>query len=197
MSSPIDKLIHAFGKLPGVGEKTAARLVFFLLRAPKQISKDLSLALKELHEKVNLCSFCCNVTEKDPCRFCSDSRRDRNIICVVEEPSDVAAIEKTAAYNGLYHVLHGALSPLEGIGPEDLKVQELLKRLQESAPKEIILATDSNVEGDATSLYLTHLLKPLSFRITRLASGIPVGGELEYLDSSTLSKALEDRREMG
>ncbi|OGQ04577.1 MAG: recombination protein RecR [Deltaproteobacteria bacterium RIFCSPLOWO2_01_44_7] len=196
MTSPIDKLVHALGKLPGVGERTATRLAFFLLRAPKQIAKDLSEALKELHDKVKLCSVCCNIADKDPCRFCSGGRRDQNLICVVEEPSDVSAIEKTGAFRGVYHVLHGALSPLDGIGPEDLKVQELLNRLKDSHPKEIILATNANVEGDATSLYLARLLKPLGVRITRLASGIPVGGELEYLDASTLSKALEDRREM-
>ena len=196
MTSPIDKLVHALGKLPGVGERRATRLAFFLLRAPKQIAKDLSEALKELHDKVKLCSVCCNIADKDPCRFCSGGRRDQNLICVVEEPSDVSAIEKTGAFRGVYHVLHGALSPLDGIGPEDLKVQELLNRLKDSHPKEIILATNANVEGDATSLYLARLLKPLGVRITRLASGIPVGGELEYLDASTLSKALEDRREM-
>lgn len=197
MSNPVDRLIHAFSKLPGVGEKTAARLVFFLLRAPKNISKELSESLKDLHEKMRLCSLCCNVTSADPCRLCNDPRRDPHLICVVEEPSDVAAIEKTAAYRGHYHVLHGALSPLEGIGPNDIKIQALLLRLQDSQAKEIILATNANVEGDATSLYLVRLLKPIGLRLTRLASGVPVGGQLEYLDPSTLSKALEERREIG
>lgn len=196
MSNPVDRLIHAFGKLPGVGEKTAARLVFFLLRAPKAAAKELSEALKDLHEKIKLCSLCCNVTNSDPCRICTDPRRDAHLICVVEEPSDVAAIEKTAAYRGLYHVLHGALSPLEGIGPGDLKIQELLRRLQDSQAKEIILATNANVEGDATSLYLVRLLRPIGLCLSRLGMGVPVGGQLEYLDPSTLSKALEERREI-
>ena len=196
MSSPIDKLIFALGKLPGVGEKTATRLAFYLLKSSHQISKDLSDALKDLHEKVKLCAVCCNIADKDPCRTCADARRDHNLICVVEEPSDVSAIEKTGNFRGVYHVLHGSLSPLEGVGPEDLKVQELLRRLTDSQPKEIILATDSNVEGDATSLYLHRLLKPLGMKVTRLAAGIPVGGELEYCDTSTLAKALEERREI-
>lgn len=195
-SSPIDKLIHALGKLPGVGEKTATRLTFFLLRAPKQVTKDLSDALRELHDKARLCSLCNNVTEQDPCRVCSDHRREKNQICVVAEPSDVVALEKTGSFRGNYHVLHGVLSPLEGIGPNELKIKELLVRLQDTQPKEIILATNANVEGDATALYLTRLLKPLGVRLTRLATGIPVGGELEYLDASTLCKALEERREV-
>lgn len=196
MSSPIDKLTHALGKLPGIGEKTAARLAFFLLRAPRQIAGDLGDALRDLHDKARLCSRCCNITEQDPCRHCSDHRREKNQICVVAEPSDVVAIEKTGSYRGNYHVLHGLLSPLEGIGPNDLKIKELLCRLQETHPKEVIFATNANVEGDATALYLTRLLKPLGVLLTRLATGIPVGGELEYLDASTLSKALEERREV-
>lgn len=196
MNKPVERLIQAFAKLPGVGEKTATRFVFYLLRTPKQIAKDLSEALHQLHEKVKLCSTCCNITDQDPCRICSDPRRDSGVICVVQEPSDLSAIEKTGSYRGHYHVLHGALSPLEGIGPEDLKVKELLARLKDCAAKEIILATDANVEGDATSLYLAGLLKPLGIKISRLALGMPVGGELDYLDSSTLSKAIEERREV-
>lgn len=199
MTPPVERLIQAFAKLPGVGEKTATRFVFYLLRVSKQIATDLSTALRELHEKVKLCSVCCNITDRDPCRFCSDPRREAQIICVVQEPSDVSAIEKTGAYRGHYHVLHGSLSPLEGIGPEDLKIKELLARLKDSAAKEIILATDANVEGDTTSLYLSGLLKPLKplgILVSRLALGIPVGSELDYLDSSTLSKALEERREI-
>ncbi|MDP2599318.1 MAG: recombination mediator RecR [Deltaproteobacteria bacterium] len=196
MSSPIEKLVHALGKLPGIGERTAMRLAFFLLRAPKQVSHDLSTALRDLHDKIKLCSVCCNLTDHDPCRVCVDERREKHLICVVEDPSDVTAIEKTGSFKGGYHVLHGALSPLEGISPDDLKIPELLKRLHDGAPREIILATDANVEGDATSLYLHRLLKPLGVKITRLASGIPAGGELEYLDVSTLSRALQDRREI-
>ncbi|MDO8527863.1 MAG: recombination mediator RecR [Deltaproteobacteria bacterium] len=196
MTSPIDKLIYALGKLPGVGERTATRLAFFLLKSSKQISRDLSEALKDLHEKIKLCQVCCNITQENPCRICSDTRREAHLICVVEEPSDVTAVEKTSSFRGRYHVLHGALSPLDGIGPDDLKVKELLERLKDGGPKELILATNSNVEGDATAFYLSRLFKPLGVRITRLASGIPVGGELEYLDASTLAKALEQRREM-
>lgn len=196
MSSPIEKLVHALGKLPGIGERTATRLAFFLLRAPKPISQNLSEALHNLHDRIKFCSQCCNLTEADPCRVCTDSRREAPLLCVVEEPSDVSAIEKTSSFRGRYHVLHGALSPLEGIGPDDLKVKELLKRLENGTITEVILATDSNVEGDATSLYLHRLLKPLHIKITRLASGIPAGGELEYLDASTLARALQDRREI-
>lgn len=196
MNPPIEKLIQSFAKLPGVGEKTATRFVFYLLRAPKQIAKDLGEALRDLHEKIKLCSLCCNITDRDPCRFCSDPRRDSHLVCVVQEPSDVTAIEKTGSFRGRYHVLHGAISPLEGISPDDLKIKELLTRLQETSATEIILATDANVEGDATSLYISQLLRPLKVRVSRLALGMPVGGELEYLDASTLSKAIEERREI-
>lgn len=196
MNAPIDKLIFALNKLPGIGEKTAARLSFFLLKAPKKIAQDLSDALRGLHEKVRLCSHCCQVTEQDPCRICRDPRREPHLICVVENPSDAAALEKTQAYKGLYHVLHGALSPLEGIGPDELKIQPLVGRLEKGSCQEIILATNANVEGDATALYLARLLKPMGIKVTRLASGIPVGGELEYMDPSTLSKAMEERREI-
>lgn len=196
MSLAVEKLVQAFARLPGVGEKTAARFVFFLLRAPKQIAKDLGVALKDLHENVKLCSSCCNITDQDPCRICSDPRRDPHLLCVVEEPSDLAAIEKTGSYRGRYHVLHGAISPLDGIDPDDLKIKELLERLKDARAKEIILATNANVEGDATSLYLTQLLRPLGLRLSRLSLGLPVGSELEYIDASTLSRALEDRREI-
>lgn len=196
MTFAVERLIQAFSKLPGVGEKTATRLVFFLLRAQKQIASELSDSLKDLHKKVKLCSVCCNIADQDPCRICSDHRRDTGLICVVEEPSDVSAIEKTRSFRGHYHVLHGSLSPLEGVGPDDLKIKELLARLKDVSSKEIILATDANVEGDATSLYISQLLRPLKVRVSRLALGMPVGGELEYLDPSTLSKAIEERREM-
>lgn len=196
MSRPVEKLIQAFAKLPGVGEKTATRFVFFLLRTNKEIAKDLGEALRDLHEQVRLCSACCNITDQDPCRICNDPRREEALLCVVEEPSDVSAIEKTGSYRGRYHVLHGAISPLDGIGPDDLKTKELLERLKDARAKEIILATNANVEGDATSLYLTQLLKPLGLRLSRLALGLPVGSELEYIDPSTLARALEDRREI-
>lgn len=196
MSLPVEKLIQAFAKLPGVGEKTAARFVFFLLRANPQIARDLGAALTDLHQVVKLCSVCCNITDKDPCRICSGPRRETSLICVVEEPSGLAAIEKTGSYRGTYHVLHGAISPLDGIGPDDLKTGELLRRLKDTGAKEIILATNANVEGDATALYLTQILKPLGLRLSRLALGLPVGSELEYIDASTLTRALEDRREI-
>ena len=183
-------------KLPGIGEKTATRLAFYLLRAPNGLALELSEVLKTVKEKMRLCSVCCTVTEEDPCSICQDGRRDRTLLCVVETPSDVVAIERTSSYRGLYHVLHGALSPLDAIGPEELRIKELMMRLKDSSIKEIILATNANVEGDTTALYLTRLLKPMGLKITRLASGVPVGGELEYLDPSTLVRAFEERREL-
>lgn len=196
MANPIDKLVFALSKLPGVGERTASRLAFFLLRSDSRLSFDLAEALQHLHARVRLCSACCHLTDAGECTICRDSRRDDAIICVVQESSDVTAIEKLGTFRGRYHVLHGALSPLDGIGPDSLKIQELLRRLTDNSETEVILATNSNLEGDATALYLSRLLKPLGVKVTRLASGIPVGGELEYLDPSTLSKALEERREI-
>ena len=195
-SNPLNRLIHALSKLPGIGEKTATRLAFYLLRAPNGLALELSEVLKTVKEKMRLCSVCCTVTEEDPCSICQDGRRDRTLLCVVETPSDVVAIERTSSYRGLYHVLHGALSPLDAIGPEELRIKELMMRLKDSSIKEIILATNANVEGDTTALYLTRLLKPMGLKITRLASGVPVGGELEYLDPSTLVRAFEERREL-
>lgn len=197
MSPVVEQLIQAFSKLPGVGEKTATRFVFYLLRSPQQIANDLARALAALHEKVQLCSLCCNITDRDPCRICANPRRDPSLICVVQEPADVGALEKTGCFSGQYHVLHGALSPLDGIGPDDLKIPSLLERLKKDvAAKEVILAMDANVEGDATTLYLAQQLRPLGVRLTRLALGMPVGSELDYIDPSTLSKALEERREI-
>ena len=195
-SNPMDQLIHALAKLPGIGDKTATRLAFYLLRAPNGLALELAAALQIVKQKIRLCSHCCTVTEQDPCIFCQDTRRDRSIVCVVEAPSDVVALERTTRFRGLYHVLHGALSPLDAIGPDDLKIKELLARLESSAVREVVLATNANVEGDATALYLARLLKPMGLKVTRLASGIPVGGELEYLDPSTLVRALEERREV-
>ena len=196
MANSLDKLIYAMSKLPGIGERTAARLAFFLLRSEPGLCFDLADALQNLHAKVRLCRTCCHLTDTELCAVCCDPRRDDSLICVVQEPSDVTAIEKLATYRGRYHVLHGALSPLDGIGPDDLKVGELLSRLTANREVEVILATNANVEGDATSLYLSRLIKPLGVKVTRLASGIPVGGELEYLDASTLSRAFEERREI-
>ena len=195
-SNPMDQLIHALSKLPGIGEKTATRLAFYLLREPNGLALELAGSLQKVKQSIRLCSVCCRVTEQNPCAICQDPRRDVSLICVVEEPSDVVALERTARFRGLYHVLHGALSPLHAIGPDDLRIKELLARLESSPVREVVLATNANVEGDATALYLARLLKPMGVKVTRLASGIPVGGELEYLDPSTLIRALEERREV-
>ena len=195
-SSPIDRLVHALAKLPGIGEKTATRLAFFVLREPSQYARDLACALIDVKEKVRLCTSCLNLTERDPCDQCRDTRRDDSIICVVEDPTDMMAIEKTHVYRGRYHILHGALSPLSGVGPDDLKITELLARLESQPVRELIIATNPNVEGEATALYLSKLIKPSGLKLTRLASGIPVGGDLEYIDASTLTRAFEDRREL-
>lgn len=193
----VTRLIQEFHRLPGIGPKTAQRLTFFLLRAPKENAQALAEALTHLKENIVTCSICANIAEQNPCAICRDESRDRSIICVVEEPLDVLAIERTREYHGLYHVLHGAISPVEGIGPEDLRVGELLARLQrDSAVKEIVLATNPNLEGEATAMYLERLIKPLGVKLTRLARGLPVGGDLEYADEVTLTRALEGRREV-
>lgn len=197
MTTALEQLIHALGKLPGIGEKSATRLAFFLLRSPSLLARELGEALNTLHEKTRLCGICCHVTERERCPVCEDTKRDSRLVCVVEEPSDVKVIEKTGVYRGCYHVLHGALSPLDGIGPAEIRVAELLRRLEGCSGTEVILATNADVEGDTTALYLSKVLRPLGVKVTRLASGIPVGGELEYTDPSTLSKALEERREFG
>lgn len=196
MSSPLDRLIQELAKLPGVGEKTATRLAFFILRSPKSYAELLSQTLREVVTEIRCCSFCQNFTESDPCRICSESARDHETLLVVEGPQEMRAVEHGRNYKGLYHILHGALSPLDRIGPEDLKIKELLIRLQNQQVKEVILATNSNVEGEATALYLVKLIKPLGIRVTRIASGIPVGGDLEYIDSLTLQRAIEGRREI-
>lgn len=191
---PIDKLVHELSKLPGIGERTATRLAFFILRQPSAYAGDLSRAIVDMKEKVRLCSVCMNLTESDPCPSCRDARRDRDVICVVEDPSDMLAVERTGSFRGMYHILHGVLSPLDGIGPDDIKIVELIRRLEDGSVREVIIATNPNVEGEATALYLARLIKPTDIRLTRLASGIPVGGDLEYIDASTLSRAFEDRR---
>ncbi|MBI5304465.1 MAG: recombination protein RecR [Chloroflexi bacterium] len=191
------RLIEEFHRLPGIGPKTAQRLTFYLLRAPKDQAEALAQALTQLKERVTTCAICANIAEENPCAICRDESRDRSLICVVEEPLDVLAIERTREYRGLYHVLHGAISPVEGINPEDLKIQELLRRLQrDSGITEIVLATNPNLEGEATAMYLERLIKPLNIRMTRLARGLPVGGDLEYADEITLTRALEGRREV-
>lgn len=191
---PIDQLVHELSKLPGIGERTATRLAFFILRQPDEYATALSRALSEVKGKVRLCSVCMNLTEADPCSVCADRNRDDSVICVVEEPSDMLAVERMHSYRGTYHILHGALSPLDGISPDDLKITELLRRLEKDDVTEVILATNQNVEGEATALYITRLIKPTDLKLTRLASGIPVGGDLEYIDASTLSRAFEERR---
>jgi len=193
---PVANLIAALSKLPGVGPKTAQRLAFHLLHAPEAEVKALTDAIIEAKAKVHQCSICCNLTDLDPCQICSDPSRDRSILCVVEEPKDVLAMERTREYKGQYHVLHGAISPMEGIGPDDLKISELLKRFTKQDFKEVIIATNPNVEGEATALYLARLLKPMGVKVTRIAHGLPVGGELEYADEMTLARALEGRREL-
>jgi recombination protein RecR len=194
---PVGRLIEALQRLPGIGPKTAQRLTFFLLKRPTDEVDGLAQAIGQLKALIVNCSVCFNVTQDDPCRICRDPQRDARALCVVEEPNDLLALEKTGGFRGRYHVLLGALSPLDGIGPEDLKVRELLARLERDQVEEIILATNPSVEGEATAIYLAKLLKPLATRITRIARGLPVGGDLEYADEVTLAKALEGRRDMG
>jgi recombination protein RecR len=193
---PVARLIDALQRLPGIGPKTAQRLTFFLLKRPAEEVRELTESLKAVKERIVSCRICFNVTDEDPCRICSDPRRDEHVLCVVEEPNDLLAMERTGEFRGRYHVLLGALSPLDGIGPDDIKVRELLGRLEAGRVTEVILATNPNVEGEATALYLAKLLRPLGIRVTRIARGLPVGGDLEYADQVTLSKALEGRREI-
>jgi recombination protein RecR len=196
IAPPVAALIEEFSKLPGIGVKTAQRLTFFILRSPTDQARRLSEAIMRVKESIIYCSRCFNITETDPCVTCSDPNRDQEQICVVEEPLDVLALEKTSVYKGLYHVLHGALSPVEGIGPKDLRIDELLQRVRNSKVREVILATNPNFEGEYTASYLKGELAPLGVRITGLARGLPIGGDLEYADEGTLSRALEGRREM-
>ena len=196
-AAPLARLIEEFYKLPGIGPKSAQRLAYYLLRMPAAEAHSLAQAILEVKERVTLCSACQNVTESDPCRVCSSLERDRTMICVVEEPLDILAMERSGSYKGLYHVLHGAISPMDGIGPEDLKIAELLGRMRSGEVTEVILATNPNLEGEATSMYLSRLISPLGIRVTRLARGLPVGGDLEYADDVTLARALEGRQEMG
>jgi recombination protein RecR len=191
---PVARLIEEFARLPGIGPKTAQRLTFYLLRMPAEYSKALSEAIVHMKEAVRLCSVCMNITDRDPCAICRSETRDRTVICVVEEPMDVLALERTRAFKGVYHVLHGAISPLEGIGPDQLKIQELLRRLQDGTVKEVILATNPNTEGEATLMYLTKLIHPLGVKVTEPGRGLPMGGDLEYADEVTLARALESRR---
>jgi recombination protein RecR len=198
LPAPIQNLINAFSRLPGVGPKTASRLTFFLLNAPDALSEDLAAALQELKTGTSYCQICFNITVagRTECEICASPDREARMICVVEEPLDVLAVERTDGFQGRYHVLHGALSPIEGIGPEDLKIRQLLDRVRAGGVQEIILATNPSMEGDATAMYLRQHLQPLGVRITRLARGLPVGGDLEYADQSTLLRALAGRQEM-
>ncbi len=198
LPEPVQNLVDAFARLPGIGPKTASRLTFYLLRAPEELSKSLAEALVGIKHETGLCEICFNITRKDTpiCEICASDERDRQTLCVVEEPLDVLAIEKTAGYNGLYHVLHGTLSPIEGIGPGDLKIKELYERLKENDFQEVILATNPSMEGDATAMYLNNHLAQLGLRVTRLARGLPIGGDLEYADQNTLLRALAGRQGM-
>ncbi|HEY8370733.1 MAG TPA: recombination mediator RecR [Thermodesulfobacteriota bacterium] len=193
-AGPIAALIAELAKLPGVGEKTASRLAFHILRAPRGDADALAHAILRVKDEIRLCGICFNVTDVDPCRICADPKRDPALICVVEEPPDLLAIERTREYRGRYHVLHGALNPIEGVGPEALRIRELLARLADGEAREVILATNPNVEGEATAIYLSKLLKPLGVTVSRIAHGVPMGGELEYADEATLARALEGRR---
>ncbi|TMB30844.1 MAG: recombination protein RecR [Deltaproteobacteria bacterium] len=195
-ADPIGRLTLLLAKLPGVGENTAQRLAFHVLGAPPAYARELAEALLALEREVRLCSVCCNLTAQDPCAVCRDSQRDDKIICVVESVPDLLAVERTREFRGRYHVLHGALSPLDGVGPDQLKLKELLERLSGGAVQEVIVATDPTVEGEATALYLARLVKPLGVRVTRIAQGVPMGGNLEYADHVTLARALAGRREV-
>lgn len=197
---PITNLINAFARLPGIGERTASRLAFFVMNQPLELAQDLAQSLLEIKEKVGLCTRCCNLTEGELCSICRSPKRDQTTICVVESTPDLRAIENTGEYRGLYHVLHGLISPLDGIGPDDVHVRELLQRLHsdddDTVVEEVIVATSPSVDGEATALYLSKLLRPMKVRISRIASGVPIGGELEFVDRVTLSRALSQRRDL-
>jgi recombination protein RecR len=195
-AGPIARLIQQLAKLPGVGQKTAARLAFHILRAPPEEALALAGAIADLRQRIRLCGLCWDFTEDDPCSVCRDTRRDPGLVCVVAQPQDVVAIERTGGYRGRYHVLHGVLSPLDGVGPEDLRVQELVRRCGLGEVKEVIVATNPSIEGETTAIYLAKLLRPLGVRASRIATGVPMGGELEYADRVTLARALEGRREI-
>jgi recombination protein RecR len=194
LGDPIARLTQLLARLPGIGERSAQRLTYHILRAPPDYAADLSEAIGRVIREVRLCSRCCTLTPTDPCALCSDARRDDRMLCVVESVQDLAALERTREYRGRYHVLHGALSPLDGVGPEQIKVHEMLAQLQTGTVEEVILATNPTVEGEATALYLSRLLKPFGLKISRIAQGVPMGGDLEYADQVTLARALSGRR---
>lgn len=193
---PLAELVAALQRLPGIGARSAQRLAYFILKTPREEIDILAAAMLSVKDKVTYCSICSNITEVDPCRYCTSPDRDGRVICVVEQPENVGAIERTHGFKGRYHVLMGAIAPLQGIGPDDLKIKGLLARVGEGGVEEIVVATNPTVEGEATALYLARLLKPLGVRVTRIAMGVPVGGDLDYTDAFTMSKAMEGRREM-
>jgi len=194
-AEPISKLIQELNKLPGIGPKSAQRLAYYLLRAPEEQARFLADAILSVKQEITLCSTCFNVTDSDPCLICRNEERDRSKICIVEQPQDILALEHTRIYKGLYHVLHGAISPTEGVGADDIRIKELLERLKNSQTNEAILATNTNLEGEQTALYLNRLISPLGIKVTRLARGLPFGTELEYADDVTLTRAIEGRQE--
>lgn len=193
--APLDRLVTEFAKLPGIGRKSAARLAFYVLNQPESAAQQLADAILQAKQQIRYCSICQNLTDEDPCAVCQSDRRDRSVICVVETPRDVIAIENTKEYTGLYHVLHGVISPMDDVGPDDIKLKELVERCQADV-QEVIVATNPTVEGEATAMYIARLLKPVGIKVTRIAHGIPVGGDLEYADEITLGKAIEGRREL-
>lgn len=195
-AKPLNKLINELSKLPGIGGKTAQRLAFHILSMDDKEAMDLADAITEAKKSMTYCSICGNLTDDDPCAICSDESRDKSVICIVESPKDVVAMEKIREYQGYYHVLHGAISPMDGIGPDDINLKSLIVRLQDEAIKEIIIATNPNIEGEATAMYIARLIKPSGIKVSRIAHGIPVGGDLEYADEVTLLKAVEGRREL-
>ena len=193
---PLSKLVEQLQRLPGIGSKSAQRLAFHILKTPREEVERLAEAMRDVKDRVTYCSTCSNITDIDPCYYCTDSSRDHRVVCVVEQPENVSAIEKTRDFKGLYHVLMGALSPLHGVGPDDLKIKDLLARVGHGGVDEVILATNPNVEGEATAIYLAKLLKPLGVRVTRIAMGVPVGSDLDYADEVTMQRAMEGRREL-
>jgi recombination protein RecR len=195
-AKPVSRLIEELHKLPGIGPKSAQRLAYYLLRIPEEQARALAEAIIAVKERVILCSVCYNITEADPCSICQDKARDRSRVCVVEKPLDILAVERTRRYTGIYHVLHGVLSPMDGVGPDDLKIRGLVARLQDGLVKEVILATNPNLEGEATAMYLSRLITPLGIKVTRLARGLPFGSDMEYADEVTLTRAFEGRHEI-
>ncbi|MBQ2897174.1 MAG: recombination protein RecR [Clostridia bacterium] len=195
-AATVEKLIEEFRKMPGVGRKSAQRMAFYVLGLSEEKAGSLVTAICEAKQKVGYCSICCNLTDEQPCKICADLKRDKSLICVVESPQDVVAMEKTGEFKGLYHVLHGVISPMDGVKPEDIRIKELAIRLADNQVKEVIIATNPNIEGEATGSYIARLILPLGIKVTRIAKGIPIGGDIEYADQVTLSKALENRTEI-